>query len=294
MASRYYNFRQGDRSELLADYLLSGIGITTPVRRQDDTGFDFYCNISDQEKGILTFGYSYIIQIKSSSVNQVEFGESDPTKWASHQVEWLFRNELPILFGFVDKTLQKIEIYDCSSFEFFKFKRVLPAKLIFKPRTNISNNNDIGKPNEKTIAGWNNNGCSGIECTVDLGLPIVTLENSDFDNDKILKEKKNLLRHPIEIQAANLRHFKQELPYLNWIVNNKTNNSIKQGWAYFTTSNPTENTINSSAESLISIGIHAKHHGKQKIIDAIKEMTGFIDQKKIPPEIKKNFREIFK
>jgi len=65
MASRHFNWRQGDRSELLADYLLSGIGITTPIRRQDDTGFDFYCSVSDQEKGVLTFGFPYIIQIKS-------------------------------------------------------------------------------------------------------------------------------------------------------------------------------------------------------------------------------------
>ena len=61
MSSRYYNWREGDRSELLADFLLSGIGLSTPVRRQDDVGFDFYCTIGDQEKGILTFGFPFII-----------------------------------------------------------------------------------------------------------------------------------------------------------------------------------------------------------------------------------------
>jgi len=63
------SFRKGNRAELLADYLLSSIGICTPVRRQDDYGFDFYCQLSDQESGYLTFGSSFMIQMKSNMDN---------------------------------------------------------------------------------------------------------------------------------------------------------------------------------------------------------------------------------
>jgi hypothetical protein len=75
MSGLYNTFFQGNRSELLADYLLSSIGIATPVRRQFDTGIDFYCNlIKDNDSGYLTFGYPFAIQIKSSSDSEITYG----------------------------------------------------------------------------------------------------------------------------------------------------------------------------------------------------------------------------
>lgn len=295
MAGRHNNFRQGDRSELLADYLLSGIGITTPIRRQDDTGFDFYCSISDQEKGVLTFGFPYIIQIKSKTSNNIiTYGTENQKEWASHQVEWLFRNELPLLFGLVDKATQSIEIYDCSSFYFSRINSKLPALIQFIPRAG-DDIQDIRRPEEKDIPNWSRDDSIGKSYKVDIGNPIITLCNNDFDDNETIKSKKKLLREAISIQSITINFSKLKLPYLNWIVNNTTNISLTGGWAFYIIkdSTGTRFVCNNNAEALISIGIHSIVEQNEELISSIKKLLSIISQEKIPVLIKKEFPQLF-
>src|SRR6266536_1050547 len=106
------NFRKGNLSEIIADYLLSSIGISTPVRRQDDIGFDFYCQLADQETGpILTFGSPFIIQIKSDSEESIVYGNSNADKWRNEDIAWLFKLEWPFFIGVVYKNEISIKIY---------------------------------------------------------------------------------------------------------------------------------------------------------------------------------------
>jgi len=73
-----------------------------------------------------------------------------------------------------------------------------------------------------------NGDSSGEVYTVDLGYPIITLNNDDFDDAELLNHKKSLLRQAISIQSVSLMFFRQELGYLNWIVNNITNKESQQ------------------------------------------------------------------
>jgi hypothetical protein len=41
---RLYNRLQGDRSEYLAVYILSALGLVTQAPRQEDIGFDLVCD----------------------------------------------------------------------------------------------------------------------------------------------------------------------------------------------------------------------------------------------------------
>ena len=47
MSMHWFTFRQGDRSEYLALYMLSALGLAVPVPRQEDVGIDFHCNTSE-------------------------------------------------------------------------------------------------------------------------------------------------------------------------------------------------------------------------------------------------------
>ena len=53
------NFHEGSRSEILADYLFSGWGTITPVRRQDDHGIDLYGGLAERkgQRSIITDYY---------------------------------------------------------------------------------------------------------------------------------------------------------------------------------------------------------------------------------------------
>ncbi|NIP97713.1 MAG: hypothetical protein GWO24_31475, partial [Akkermansiaceae bacterium] len=58
-----FNWREGDRNEYLAEFLLSAVGLVTPVPRQGDVGVDLFCSLVDQEKGATTFGYPFLVQL---------------------------------------------------------------------------------------------------------------------------------------------------------------------------------------------------------------------------------------
>lgn len=61
------NPHEGSRSEILADYLFSGWGTVTPVRRQDDFGVDLYCTLTDRigKRAVVTDYFT--VQVKSTN-----------------------------------------------------------------------------------------------------------------------------------------------------------------------------------------------------------------------------------
>lgn len=69
--TKLHNPREGDRSEYLAVYLLSRLGLVTQVPRQEDIGIDLFCSLADQESGTLTFGHQFAVSVKSASLPQI-------------------------------------------------------------------------------------------------------------------------------------------------------------------------------------------------------------------------------
>ena len=49
MSMHLYSFRQGNRSEYLAQYMLSALGLAVKVTTQEDVGIDFYCNVGKRD-----------------------------------------------------------------------------------------------------------------------------------------------------------------------------------------------------------------------------------------------------
>src|SRR6266568_6446821 len=67
MPSSYtLNFKEGSRSEILADYLFSQWGAVTPVRRQDDFGIDLYCTLFDRIGQSAVVRDYFSVQVKST------------------------------------------------------------------------------------------------------------------------------------------------------------------------------------------------------------------------------------
>src|SRR5438132_11449916 len=110
---RSYSFREGDRSEYLAQFFLSAMGLCTSIPRQEDIGFDFSCSIADQEAGLLTFGFPYLISIKSISAPSIGIEPSATAIQANdhRHVSWLFRQDQPVFLGVVDKDAINLRIF---------------------------------------------------------------------------------------------------------------------------------------------------------------------------------------
>ena len=75
--SIWFPFRQGDRSEYLALYILSSLGISVYVPRTEDIGADFYCSLAKRDGNRVTFQLPFIVQVKSSSMRKLSFGGPD-------------------------------------------------------------------------------------------------------------------------------------------------------------------------------------------------------------------------
>src|SRR5207245_1516245 len=71
---RLFSFRQGDRSEYLAQYILSAFAISVPVPRQEDVGSDFHCSLLKREDNNLRPYLPFNIQIKSHERKLLEEG----------------------------------------------------------------------------------------------------------------------------------------------------------------------------------------------------------------------------
>ena len=94
------------------------------IPRQEDIGFDFSCSIADQEAGILTFGYPYLISIKSRSTPSIDI---EPTKTAieaddARHVAWLFRQDQPVFLGVVDKDAISLRIFSLLPIWFLYYR----------------------------------------------------------------------------------------------------------------------------------------------------------------------------
>lgn len=101
------NPHTGSRSEILADYLFSGWGTVTPVRRQDDYGVDLQCTLTEEigQRAVVTDYYS--VQVKSGDAPWVFESPDD--------IRWLFEYPTPLFLACVDKTGGTLAIYHTIS-----------------------------------------------------------------------------------------------------------------------------------------------------------------------------------
>ena len=97
------NFKEGSRSEILADYLFSQWGAVTPVRRQDDFGIDLYCTLFDKIGQLAVVRDYFSVQVKSDLGPWVFGGEE--------QVRWLVEYPSPSFLACVDKKKGSVAVY---------------------------------------------------------------------------------------------------------------------------------------------------------------------------------------
>lgn len=277
MAGLYKNFFQGNRSELLADFLLSSIGITTPARRQFDHGVDFYCNlIKNGSTEYLTFGYPFTIQIKSISKPNVTFGNRE--KWRPESISWLFENELPFFIGIVDKKKTSIDIYDTTGLWqlYLKDKRNF-SQVILKPgnkgkydwRDNIK---------ESKLENWDEKNGDSSSHTIDLGNSIININSEDLKSEEILSNKIEIFREVIKIEQGNIIRRNLGIKCFKEIKANATNESYCQWGMNFRDFEidyilPIYDALRLP---LISLSINLRRHDKKEELEIVNNLLKII------------------
>lgn len=147
-------FRQGNRTEYLATYLLSALGIAVKVPREEDVGIDFHCNLASYYgQGLLRFFAPYNVQIKSSEGGgeKIKYGGIKDGKIKDHEVRWLLSQQIPFFIGLVDKKAGNIRIYSTATRWFAKYNGKIPCEIVFVADTPDSQTH-VGQGAKTSIA----------------------------------------------------------------------------------------------------------------------------------------------
>ena len=304
---RLHNRREGDRSEYLAVYLLSRLGLVTQVPRQEDIGFDLICNVADQETELLSFNYHYTVSLKSDE-KPVEFfpakSKKDDAAYTSHY-DWLFRLELPLFLGVVDKENQKIALYSTLA-AWFVFHEIPDAEIgviELVPYCGQEETRSVGRPVDH---GPDERAAGRRRFTVDLGFPITVLNAADLVNNELLAKKKESLRRAIELGGHNSQLARAGTPYHWWFnltrkdgfVAGQTNPDGCNGGVAWEVS-PFKN-VGHLARNMAGLGpglmataLLFKAQNRQDLLTALRPALRLLPEGVVPPEIKTALAEIF-
>lgn len=220
--SRFHNYREGDRSEYLAIYFFSALGLVTSVPRQEDIGFDLVCSIADQEVGRLTFNHQYLVSVKSLSTPDIRLFPTESEDGSLPHIHWLFRNELTLLLAVVDKETQTIRVYSTLPIWFVYFENPDCGAMTLRPRIKpVEGHPDVGRPRKgDAVKEWP----GSFHYEVDLGYPILTATVADLlDKDKI-RYMKDLLRWAILYGRLSSIQVELGVPYFYWFARTNLEN----------------------------------------------------------------------
>jgi len=172
------NPHSGSRSEILADYLFSGWGTVSPVRRQDDYGVDLHCTLTKPvgRRAVVTDYYS--VQVKSND---------DPWKFESPgEIEWLFKYPTPLFLACVNKGGGVLSIYHTMP-RFLAGFYLAPNRLELTPTV----------LDDGVSAQWTDNQ------QFSLSAPILRVSLSDLLDEAKLLALREVLQYWVTLDAYN-------------------------------------------------------------------------------------------
>lgn len=287
---------RGNVYEILADFFLSLLGIANPQRRQFDDGYDFYCSLSDETNGLLTFDFPFTIQIKSGSKFEIKYGKS-LNKWKQQDISWLFNHSTPFFIGFIDVKEKLLSIYDTTGVWFLYGKGDINcSQIIFTP-SKRKNGERRELPKVTAIKKWEAGKGDGKKYKIDLGNPLVTISVDDIDNHKILQQKREVLRQIILIERENIINRNLGIFCFKEIKQNTTNKSENIEWGIQILGNYNEHYISriydSIAFALISLSMNLQTHQRDDEVRAIKSVLKHLPNQRLFKQLYDQHPEFF-
>lgn len=273
MSVRLATTHKGNVYEILADFLLTLLGSANPQRRQFDEGYDFYCSLSNEENGLLTFDFPFTIQIKSGSKFEIKYGKQH-AKWKLQDITWLYNHSTPFFVGFINKHDKTLSIYDTTGIWYlYGQAKFNCSQIVFK-----TSNKDLGirreLPKVTKIKNWKEGKGDGNRYEIDLGNPLITISIEDIDKPEIIKLKQDVLKIIIAIERENITNRNLGIHCFKEIKQNTTNKKEEIEWGIQILGNYNQEYISRIYESisyaLISLSINLDSHGRSNEVDAIK------------------------
>lgn len=298
--SLWYSFRQGDRSEYLALYILSALGIVVPVPRQEDIGVDFYCSLADLKGNRLTFHMPYLVQAKSRSVREISYGGvSEKNTWKKEEIDWLFSQELPLLIGMVDKEQLKLDLYSTSNIWAARYKQGNCGQVVLFP-DRVDNHQQVAMPSKKSPAtSWPAEIGDGFVWEVPLGPPVVSISIDDVEDEASLVKFRGVLSQALDLDQTNITYRRLNAHHSRWLrrfTTNEISPSQVLGVFYAWNATPgahTSNQLQALAPILLALANNYKAQGRAEELVKLKATFELLPEHEIPEEVKSRIPELF-
>jgi hypothetical protein len=283
-------FREGNRSEYLAQYFLSALGVSAPVLRQEDIGVDFYCALAEENGSRLTFHSPFAVQVGSKDGKDFKYGGLDRKgRWRVEQIEWLFAQELPLFLCVVDKAKQRCEIFSTSPMWLVRYQFGTVSEVVFE----FGANHDILKGSREVVPKYAGKGNGdGCRYRVPLPQPVVSLAIGDLTGDAVDRAR-IALRHAIELEAKNLTFRRLQVHHALWFPNPASLDIAALG--YFASTEPGRNTdeqLNAALPILVALAYNYKAQGRLDELTMLKDVFRLLPTETIPLPIREMIPEL--
>ena len=297
---RAYTWRQGDRSEYLAVYVLSALGLVTQVPRQEDIGFDLICNISDEVGGLLTFRNHYAVTVKSIAEEprvtlKPPRSKKDDPKYEDHFM-WMFNLELPLMLAMVDRDKQTVALYSTlpAWFLLYVYRHECGVIELIPDVSGTADAIGVGRPQDGGIA----EGTGGRKkWEVHLGHPIAVIGPDDLlDKSKLVKIKAQL-KTALDYGAYNARNALAGAPVMYWPLETTSADGVRK-WGVLVQPEGIDDAkyhqlMLGLTPGLMSAAFLYKMTNRPKELDDMKAVMQLLPIEAVPAELKGHLPEIF-
>jgi hypothetical protein len=175
------NPHEGGRSEYYALLAFSSLGTSVPVPRQEDSGLDLYCTLTEGDSKRAWPHAYFVVQVKS-----------DQQPWdLNHErsVKALVEVPLPLFLCVVKKNEQRLRVYQTSPrFHVWTYPPY-PPRVMFVP----------GEPGQGECSQW----VDGER--FDLSAPILEFGVDEIEKEQFRERAAEILKYWIDVDQENLQ-----------------------------------------------------------------------------------------
>lgn len=289
--------RKGAHAEYLANYLLSVIGFTAQVPRQEDYGIDFFCSLNKNDKSRTTVGDAFAVQIKSAFTPLV-YGKDSQNNWRKEHIEFLFGMKIPFFLGIIDLENDSLSLYNLSVFRFVKKQCPNCSLITFKMRKSEGITTINGIENTKPISGKiKGNKGDGLNYIIELQHPIIRITSNDLKNEATLVKYSSILQEHLNVEKKNIVIDYLDWPLFYWPHNFTTNSrEIDFKWIHYDDeadlSNP-QKLVDKNADFIVALALSYKLHGQVEEYEALRKIIQKISFHQIRPELFRKHPELY-
>lgn len=216
------------------------------VPHEEDIGVDFNCTLAKKEDRRLSFSSSFLVQIKSvSRNNDLTYGgpHEKTGQWQEEEIKWLFRQDLPLIIGLVDRSKLTLSLYTTSAMWSVFYRSDKLGQVVLQPGIPPNAEDIIPVPTITTMNSWQVGIGDGKSYKIPLGPPTVKISIDEADNPEKVNNIRGVLEYFLILEQQNILYRKLHIHYTKFPRQITTNEKQLTHFGIYTAANdePGEN-----------------------------------------------------